>query len=246
MYDPQTVAHEIRYPWKNKRGYRDSIITIWHVDPEKRNCNRRDDSCGWFSPPYSEEDKKKIDKLIKDQYSQLFAKKIAYEEEKSYAYICHNQDCFGAIYWMWRAMKNLFNKKVPWQYGVALSNKEFQYIYQLATNPVDNFQHHINSMMKPGKIGFEAFEEFSISIYRCFRSYYRPWYKHPRWHIAHWRIQFRPWQNFKRRWLDKCCKCGKRGFVGAAYSNWDGDKIWCEKCESTSHCKNPVPENLNL
>lgn len=240
MHDPMTVAHEITYPWKNKHGYRSSIITIWHVDPEKRTLGTRsDDSCGWSSPPYTEKEEQIIRKLAKDQYSSLFAKKIAYEEDKSYAYICYNQDCFGAIYWIWRAMKNKFNKKVPWQYGVALSNKEYQYIFQLSANPVDNFQWHMRDIMEPGEKGMKAFEEFVMLLYRAFRGYYRPWYKHPKWHIRHWRIQFRPWQSFKRRWLDKCSKCGKRGFTGAAYSDWNGTKIWCEKCEEST--RKPVP-----
>lgn len=154
MYDPKTVAHEIKWPWKNKRGYRESIVTIWHVDPEKKTLGtRRDDSCGWSSPPYSEKEAEVVRKLAKDQYWQLFAKKKAYEEEKSYAYICYNQDCFGAIYWLWRAMKNTFNKKVPWQYGLPMSNKEFQHILQLATNPVDNFQWHMKEIMEPGEKG---------------------------------------------------------------------------------------------
>lgn len=241
MHDPMTVAHEIRYPWKNKHGYRSSIITIWHVDPEKNTLGtRRDDSCGWSSPPYSKQEEEMIKKLAKDQYSSIFSKKIAYEEKKSYAYICLNQDCFGAIYWMWRAMKNLFNKKVPWQYGITLSNKEFQYVYQLAYNPVDNFQWHMKGIMEDGEKGLRNFEEFVMLLYRAFRGYYRPWYKHPRWHIQHWKIQFRPWQQFKRRWFDKCCKCGKRGFTGSVYSDWDGTRIWCDKCNQESMKPEPI------
>lgn len=235
MYDTHTVAHEIRWPWKNKHGYRDSIITIWHVDPEKKTLGtQRDDSCGWSSPPYTESEKQIIEKLIKDQYSQLFAKKVAYEEEKSYAYICYNQDCFGAIYWLWRAMKNIFNKKVPWQYGVPMTNKEFQHIMQLATNPVDNFQWHLKGIMEPGEKGFKSFEEFVFLVYRAFRGYYRPWYKHPKWHIHHWKIQFRPWQRLKRRYWDKCCICGKRGFKSACISDWDGTKMWHQECDQSA------------
>ena len=241
MYDPMTVAHEIRYPWKNKHGYRESIITIWHIDPEKKTLGtRRDDSCGWFSPAYTESEKKRIEKFAKDQYHQLFAKKIAHEEEESYAYICYNQDCFGAIYWLWRAMKNMVNKKSTWQYGVPLTNSEFNHIMQLATNPVDNFQWHLRGIMEAGEKGFNNFEEFVFLIYRSFRSYYRPWYKHPRWHIHHWRIKFLPWQRFRRRWLDKCSICGKRGFTESAFSDWDGKSIWCSKCER----ERPRPEPI--
>lgn len=242
MYDPQTVAHEIKYPWKNKHGYRELIITIWHVDPEKRSLGcRRDDSCGWFSPPYTEKEQEIIKKLVKDQYDQLFAKKVAYEKAKSYASICVNQDCFGAIYWIWRAMKNLFNKKVAWQYGVDVSHKEFQYIYQLAHNPVDNFQWHMKGIMEPGDKGLQNFEEFVFLIFRSFRSYYRPWYKHPRWHIRHWKIQFHPWQRFKRKFIERCCKCNQRFKGGPVYSDWDGTRKWCEKCEGSTTCKTPTP-----
>lgn len=71
MHDPMTVAHEIKYPWYKykpwpkectkwedipaqsqhkhsswwKGGYRETFITIWHVDPERDGS---DDSCDWF------------------------------------------------------------------------------------------------------------------------------------------------------------------------------------------------------
>lgn len=59
MHDPMSVAFEIRYPWlaysKEKRAahpkndfiqtYRESFITVWHVDPERDGS---DDSCDWF------------------------------------------------------------------------------------------------------------------------------------------------------------------------------------------------------
>jgi hypothetical protein len=50
MFDPMTIAHEIKYPWKRKSeffpdAYRDCFITIWHKDP----CtDGSDDSCDWF------------------------------------------------------------------------------------------------------------------------------------------------------------------------------------------------------
>ena len=69
----------------------------------------------------------------------------------------------------------------------------------------------------------------------------RPWYKHPRWHIHHWKIQFHPFEKIKRRYFDKCSICGKRGFKGAAYSNWNGDKIWHEECAKSMIYPEPNP-----
>lgn len=224
-----TVAHEINYPWKNKRGFKTSFITIWHVDPEKNTLGcRNDDSCGWFSPPYTQKEYDDIVKLAKRQYQELFPKTIAYAEKKEYAYITYNQDCYGAIYWSWRALKAM-NKK-GWQYGKLLSAKELDEIYKLATNPVDNFQWHFR-----GEITEEKFKEFFLLIWRCFRKFHRPWYKHPRWHINHWQIQFHPWQQFKRRYLERCSECGKRGFIGSAYGDGSGTKIWCSECNEKKY-----------
>lgn len=53
MHDPMTVAHEVKSPIKRKtklfpEGYRNTLVTIWHVDPE---TDGTDDSCGWFKRP---------------------------------------------------------------------------------------------------------------------------------------------------------------------------------------------------
>lgn len=190
MYDPLTVAHEIRWPWKNKHGYRSSILTIWHKDPEKDGT---DDSCGYSRPKLTKADREYVQTVAKEQFRQMYARKEALREGKEYAYLCYNQDIYGAIYWLWRH----FGKgKVVWQYGKHLSNRELQYVYLLATNPVDNFQSYKNNTL-------EEFETFVSLVYKAYKTFKRPWHKHPRWHIHHWRIQFRPWQNLKRRYFDK-------------------------------------------
>lgn len=47
MFDPLTVAWEIKYPWKhvcsNGFAYRKAIITVWHKDP----CSDGTDSSCW-------------------------------------------------------------------------------------------------------------------------------------------------------------------------------------------------------
>lgn len=223
MHDPMSVAHEINWPWRNKFGNRNPIITIWHVDPE---TDGSDDSCGWFSPPPSNEEKEKVIKLAKVQFDQIFSRTVALIQDKSYAYVCYDQDCYGMIYWSWRALKAM--GKNGWQYGKRLSTEELNEIYCLATNPVDNFQNH--------KItNVQQFEDTFLLIWRAFRRFNRKWYQHPRWHIWHWKIQIIPLRNFKRRYWDKCCKCGKRGFKGPAYSDWNGTRTWCHKCEADSH-----------
>lgn len=239
MHDPMTVAHEIYLGSKKKRNghYKSPLVTIWHVDPEKNSLGcRDDDSCGWFAPPYLQEEYDAMQKVAKRQYEEIFAKKVAYEKEKDYAYVCYNQDCYGAIYWSWRAIKAM--NKSGWQYGKILSAKELDEIYKLATNPVDNFQSNYNSIKK-----YKDFERFFYLVWRAFRRFHRPWYKHPRWHIHHWKITFPIFRNFYRRYFQKCSICGKAGFGNsAAYGNWEGTKVWCEKCNADSIKASPVPK----
>lgn len=229
MHDPMSVAHEIKWPFKNKNGYRNPIITIWHVDPESDGS---DDSCGWFSPPAGKETTAKVIKMAKEQYGNIFARKVALAEEKSYASICYNQDTYGMIYWSWRALKAM--GKEGWQYGKPLSLSELDEIYKLATNPVDNFQSHKCNTL-------EEFEQTFLMIWRAFRRFNRKWYQHPRWHIRHWKIQFLPFIMLKRRYWDKCCKCGKRGFKGQVYSDWNGTRSWCHQCDGSQ-----AKANINI
>jgi hypothetical protein len=241
MYDPKSVAFDIYLgPKRKKNGlygqYRDPFITIWHNDPQKRvlGC-RPDDSCGWFAPPYTESEEQAIIKLAKDQYRQIFAKQVAEADGKSYAYICYDQDAYGAVYWSWRAIKHL-NKK-GYQYGNALSTKELNAIYDLATNPVDNVQSTVNTIKNE-----QEFISFFSTVWRVYRRFNRKWYQHPRWHINHWSIQFHPFQRLKRRYWDKCSVCGKRGFKGSAHGNWNGDKIWHQECDQSI---TPIKDDKN-
>lgn len=225
MHDPKTVAFEIYLgPKKNKSGrYRKPFVTIWHNDPE---IDGTDDSCRWAFPKVTKEEKEWLQNVAEDQYGQIFARTVALIENKSYAYICYNQDTYGVIYWMWRHFNRTINKAV-WQYGKPLSNKELQYVYQLATDPVDNFQNQPITNVK-------EFEEFIYLVYRCWKKYKRKWYQHPRWHMHHWSIQFHPLQNLKRRYWDKCCICGKRGFKNSAFGDWSSTRLWHEECDNSA------------
>lgn len=222
MHDPKTIAFEI-YLGKKKRkdnSYRSPLVTIWHNDPE---TDGTDDSCGWVFPKVTKEEHLWLDEVAKEQYSTLFQKTVAVQEQKSYADICHNQDVYGVIYWMWRFF-NATSKKKIYQYGGFLSNKEIQYVYEMATSPMDNFQHH--------KCQNETdFRNTIFLIFRCWKAFHRKWYQHPKWHIHHWSIQFHPIQKIKRRYWDKCSICGKRGFKGAAMGDWGGTKLWHQECD---------------
>lgn len=216
MHDPCTVAFEIRSPFRRDgvfKGYRPSLITIWHVDPE-RNAGERgtrsDDTCGWFSPPSTRADRERIHKAGESQYRTIFEKRSATQEGKDYARICYEPSTYDAVYWAWRHIKRETSRRQPiWQYGRELTRGELAYIYSLASNPVDNLRHIV-----AGVNSAEACGDFFLLVYRAFRRYWRPWYRHPRWHFWHWRIQVHPWQQFRRWLFSRCSHCGKRFAYG--------------------------------
>lgn len=61
----------------------------------------------------------------------------------------------------------------------------------------------------------------------------RPWWRHPKWHVHHWRIQVIPWRDLVKWLTVRCCVCGKRAPYGYAWtSTWDGAKRWHRECEA--------------
>ena len=224
MHDPSTVAFDIKYPWRAKpckfwpEGYRSTFITIWHEDPERGGDNgcRDDDSCGWFRPPLYRPEREQMQKLGRSEYSTIWSKQAALADGKDYFYICVDQDCYGAIYWAWRRIKQTVKPRGAWNFGGVrnfLTASELEEIYSLAWNPIDNLQRRYAEVTDAEKAA-----EFFVLIYRCFARHHRPWWKHPRWHVHHWRFQVHPWQAFKRWAFARCAGCSK-GF------RW-GESVW--------------------
>jgi len=69
--------------------------------------------------------------------------------------------------------------------------------------------YHTNSKEDAEKYREDHFCGILYGIARNILAEKRPWYKHPRWHIHHWRLQIHPWQSFKRRFLD--CRISLQG-----------------------------------
>lgn len=225
MHSPETVAFEIKNPFSRAK-YPDSIITIWHNDPE---TDGSDDSCGWFiRPRHCNQD---ILNEIKKEFDFNFKHNYWFNKEGNQVF-----STGGTLLNMYQRAAHIhFN--YDWDKTTAFMRKYCFDILFFAENPVDcggdditgKFYKPYNSLLKP-----ERFERFAGMIYADICRKLRPWYKHPKWHFWHWSIQFHPFQNLKRRYWDKCCKCGKRGFKGAAFGNWSGDKIWHEHCDTSA------------
>ena len=246
MHDPLTVAFEIKSPFRGRpskfwpKDYRKSLATIWHCDPEyhsRHMCLRRqDDTCGWFSPPYTVDARDRIQKLGRDQYSTIFNKQWAEGAGKDYARICYVPTPYDAIYWAWRAIKHAEQKGRGWQYGKALSAAELNHIYSLDASPVDNLRLTVASVTDA-----DSCADLFLMVYQSYLRFSRPWYRHPRWHVWHWRIQIHAVQAFKRWAFSRCATCGKRfawGYSPTTHT-WDnGGPHWFrgEGDVHHSHC----------
>lgn len=190
MHDPMTVAHEIKWPFKDKFGYRKSLITIWHVDPEKDGT---DDSCGWF--PRSRHGDAEVLRKIQSEF--LFNFKHNYWFTKdgyrhfSTSGIVLNMYSSAA----WEVFKHNRTKRRDFL------NKHLFDILHFAENPFDSIGDAI--IGKYGdKINEEAISRLASTVYGDILRKTRPWYKHPKWHIHHWKLQIHWPRLFKRKRID--------------------------------------------
>lgn len=236
MHDPMTVAHEIYMGAKKKRNgdYRSPIITIWHVDPEKDGT---DDSCGWFARArHGDADMvKKIRSALDFDFDRTYTSDsgVVYYTGMFYPETGRpSMSVQGIVLNMFTiAVWNFF--KFDRVKHDRFMRKHLYDILQFAETPTDSLRDSIKGTFRGSEKWNREDElgKYTSIIYGWILRKSRPWWKHPRWHMHHWRIQFPPWQRFVRRYFDKCCMCGKRGFTGPAYGNWEGTKHWCQKCE---------------
>src|SRR5262249_10179348 len=142
------------------------------------------------------------------QWRKLFCKRavLAEGDPEKYAYICYEPSAYDAVYWAWRAIKREDTKHV-WQYGGGhnyLSAGEVASIYDLSACPVDNVRVTVGGIKSPDDCA-----DFFHIVHRAYLRFNRPWWRHPRWHFWHWRIQIHALQKLTRRLFTRCEKCGE-------------------------------------
>lgn len=251
MHSPETVAFDVYLGKKKKRNgkYRSPFITIWHVDPCK---NGTDDSCGWFIR-LRHADKNVYEKIVKEFESEWDG--TFKSDDSGFVYNCgwfspegdNILSVQAIVFNMYLyAVKividsNNDNPGKGWNKAWKFMKKHHLQIQYFAENNRDSMRDVIVRKFARGcsveytaKKRMEMIRECASIIYTDILRKRRKWYKHPKWHIRHWKIQFHPYQNLKRRYWDKCCICGKRGFKSAAFSDWNGTKRWHQECDQSS------------
>ena len=201
MHDPMTVAFDIRAPWK-RRGYRPTLVTVWHVDPCRDGS---DDSCGWSYVKAGNALREQVRKLGQDEQSFINGK---------HGYAMQPAEL---VFEVWQTIGARIFKRSR-RGGRGLTHRELVYVLNLANNPGDNLRYSCGDATTKEGMG-----NLFVTVLRCYLTFHRKWWQHPRWHVHHWRIQIPAIQALKRWAFSKCAGCGGRftfGYCPTSH-NWD-------------------------
>lgn len=256
MHDPLTVAFEIKYPWWRdkpwpkckvtwrqfeerekvghskhwKEGYRDTFITIWHKDPEKGGS---DNSCG-FS--YVRLGKKRLEILHNAAWS---------ESHNPHFLCCSEKEWCGSISdaeslkrGLYLLVARVLRLKMTFDQAAKYASEgtHIRDVSKVGSTFCYVPGYHSNSQKDTPEWRQQHFEEILAGVARVILTDRRPWYRHPRWHVWHWRIQIHPWKTFRRWAFDRCSKCGGRFKWGTSdvIGDWGGKRIWHRACDDSA------------
>lgn len=258
MHDPLTVAWEIKSPFKNERGYRSPIITIWHRDPEKGPGG--DDSCGWFNRAHHGDPKvlDKIEKRFSEDWDRTWtydpAEDGGNDDEDRAGKRTYARGLFFPNgmprYSIPGIVLNLFfmaanehfqsNGITMWKKSKRFLKDNLLDILLFAENPVDSLHDSLVLTFRSGDEPptKERISNMAAIIYGWVLRADQIWWKHPRWHIHHWELQIHPIQEFKRWAFSRCCKCGKGFSYGSSVCSGSWNSVgprWFKSEENIYH-----------
>jgi len=232
MHDPMTLAFEIKRPWRDRpsrswpKGYRPTWVQIWHVDPERDGS---DDSCGWSFP--------KVD--TEAQWFRKLAGDIAFlgREDPGELEAQRRREGRPAWWILW------LNRASYWHRGRPLSQRQIH---------GELFAMSFPGNREDGPLVSDEPQRIAWIFARCYLAIVRPWYRHPRWHFWHWRIQVVPVVLLKRWLFSRCCVCGGRFAYGESPTSaaWrGGGPRWFRgeahvrhgNCSAEARVRDPLP-----
>jgi hypothetical protein len=235
MYDPSTLAFSFPpypaggvsfrgkpKPWSFGRflyGLAPWIgVDIWHVDPEKPGTgNRTDDSCGWFdrSPgPYADAVRYILaDKATMFEVGRALRTRTpvnhpgGLDDSRGYTYsrmplaetmaVCVMVARELELRRWWNGQNGDGGAHAKWMRRAFTRVRDVtDQAHALALNPIDN----LSTAEEP--------ETLVKLIAANLHRHYRPWWKHPRWHVHHWKVNFHIARNLIRM-FEPCATCGK-------------------------------------
>lgn len=219
MHDPMTVAWEVRAPWFRRDKhfssgrYHPSLVTIWHVDPE---ADGSDDSCDWGGRRLGSAAKALAKEMAEwdDRFPYFFVRPsiVANPEYPSLRTISPG-DCLALVLEVFQ--------KAAWRLERrSLTNRDVLAAVRVSVDAHDNLQGTFTR-----KESTEDKCDALRQVLSCFMRYRRPWYKHPRFHLHHWKVQVHAVHKFKRWAFSRCEVCGEGFKYGEAptITSWGGE-----------------------
>ena len=220
MYDPSTVAHEIKSPFRRApdkfwpKGYRSTLVTIWHEDPE---ADGSDDSCGWFIRA------RHLDKALRERVRKEFRFNWTWSAGW---FDAEQRPKFSSaaitLLMVQRAAYEYFGGS--WPKTERFVQRHLAEILLFGENGTDSMHDIITNRWRSTASADERANESADIILAWVARHDRPWWRHPRWHVHHWRIQVHGVQAFKRWAFSRCEGCGKRfpwGYAPTSHQ-WSG------------------------
>lgn len=206
---------------------------VWHIDPEKAGTgNRQDDSCGWFDRTAGEY-ADAVAYLLKDTtFMHDVRLAVARREPMPFPFyegISERHmtglrlpagEALALIlmvaselelrrWWNGRNGKSGAHASF-WRKTLSSRRNVTNEAAGLALHPLDNL-----SMV-------ESPESVIHYVAAALNRRFRPWWRHPRWHVHHWQINFDVARNL-RRMFERCGTCRKPlGFGYCPTSNGNG------------------------
>jgi hypothetical protein len=195
-------------------------FALWHEDPCRGPGG--DDSCGWFMRAHHGDPVmlEKIRRAIEHNFDRVFEyRRDDWDDKKKHAgvppdsvhhmgYFCPNGDPNYSVHGIvlnmfWDAVHVYFNH--DWKKSRPWMRKHLFDLLIFAENPTDSLRDGIVGVFRSGREKYdreEKIDNYARCIYGWILREQRPWYRHPRWHIHHWRPQVY-WRWFVPRWLQR-------------------------------------------
>jgi hypothetical protein len=193
------------------------LFDLWHCDPA---TDGSDDSCGWF------------------MRARHGSKEVLAEIEERFAYQWSNGVPAGWFdkdgdpnYSTLSIALGMFRIAVSETFGHRSRRAERfmrRHLHEILRFGENNFDSLHSTICQPyGKDRDEKDRIHTAAsvVYGWILRADRPWWRQPRWHVHHWKLQIHALQSLKRWLFSRCAKCGGRFPWGYApvSGSWDSD-----------------------
>lgn len=201
-----------------QEGYRDTFITIWHVDPERDGT---DDSCGYSFVKLTTVQREILHNAARSegQYPHF----LCCREKQWNGNHAEVESLYRGLFYL---VCRVLRLKITFDQAARYAS-EATHIHSFGKFG-DTFcflpGYHTNSETDSASQRQRHFEGILCNVAQSILTERRPWWQHPKWHFWHWKFQCHALGKFKRWAFSRCSKCGGRFTWGycPVSNSWNG------------------------